>query len=263
MRKSGYRRCQLRRAARTTSSAARWRMVARWIQAEKRSALAAVSALSRSRLKRGTAMIVSTDLHKINYDHMLVVTFTTPETSIHHITHIATAAHSHCEHQTTTTATAILRARARTPFGGGDGMSNCSARAFKFVVLHLVAQKPARTGYRIIRRAERARRRRLLAEPVPTSPKQVKAPRRQWPQITDHRGHRQLTGAAGRSRVACGLPHPGRLRVARTYPPRSEVMRAMENLKPLHLAQRQTPEQEIARRVLGVIDRAAVEIRQL
>ncbi|MFT3848206.1 MAG: PadR family transcriptional regulator [Propionivibrio sp.] len=164
--------------------------------------------------------------------------------------------------------------RAEHPFGGGGRRERLFGSGdLKFVVLHLVAQKPAH-GYEIIKALGE-----LVGGDYSPSPGTVyptlamledlgwiaatpDANGRKEYVISDE-GRQQLTAQQGE--VERVLTHVGHLKSrahARRLP---EIVRAMENLKTALRIRfgDEAPAQEIARRVAEIIDRAAVDIERL
>ena len=164
--------------------------------------------------------------------------------------------------------------RAEHPFGGGGRRERLFGSGdLKFVVLHLVAQKPAH-GYEIIKALSELVGGDYSPSPGTVYPTLAMLEDLGWVAATpDANGRKEYAiTAEGRQQLAAQqtdvervLTHIGHLKSrahARRIP---EIMRAMENLKTalrLRFGD-EAPEQEIARRVAEIIDRAAVEIERL
>ena len=163
------------------------------------------------------------------------------------------------------------------PFGGGGGGGKreriFASGDLKFVVLHLLAQKPAH-GYEIIKALSELVGGDYSPSPGTVYPTLAMLEDLGWVAATPDangrkeyaitaEGQQQL--AAQQAEVERVLTHIFHLKSrahARRVP---EIMRAMENLKTalrLRFGD-EAPEQEIARRVAEIIDRAAVEIERL
>ena len=183
-------------------------------------------------------------------------------------------AHSSCEHHDRHDHHGRPCVRAEHPFGGGGRRERLFGSGdLKFVVLHLVAQKPAH-GYEIIKALSELVGGDYSPSPGTVYPTLAMLEDLGWVSATpDANGRKEYAiTAEGRQQLAAQqtdvervLTHIGHLKSrahARRIP---EIMRAMENLKTalrLRFGD-EAPEQEIARRVAEIIDRAAVEIERL
>lgn len=192
----------------------------------------------------------------------------------HHHPHRHHHAHSSCEHHDRHDHHGRPCVRAEHPFGGGGRRERLFGSGdLKFVVLHLVAQKPAH-GYEIIKALSELVGGDYSPSPGTVYPTLAMLEDLGWVSATpDANGRKEYAiTAEGRQQLAAQqtdvervLTHIGHLKSrahARRIP---EIMRAMENLKTalrLRFGD-EAPEQEIARRVAEIIDRAAVEIERL
>lgn len=192
----------------------------------------------------------------------------------HHHPHRHHHAHSSCEHHDRHDHHGRPCVRAEHPFGGGGRRERLFGSGdLKFVVLHLVAQKPAH-GYEIIKALSELVGGDYSPSPGTVYPTLAMLEDLGWISATpDANGRKEyvITAegwqqlAAQQTDVERVLTHIGHLKSrahARRIP---EIMRAMENLKTalrLRFGD-EAPEQEIARRVAEIIDRAAVEIERL
>ena len=193
----------------------------------------------------------------------------------HHHPHRHHHAHSSCEHHDHhDDRHGHPCVRAEHPFGGGGRRERLFGSGdLKFVVLHLVAQKPAH-GYEIIKALSELVGGDYSPSPGTVYPTLAMLEDLGWVSATpDANGRKEyVITAEGRQQLAAQqtdvervLTHIGHLKSrahARRIP---EIMRAMENLKTalrLRFGD-EAPEQEIARRVAEIIDRAAVEIERL
>lgn len=192
----------------------------------------------------------------------------------HHRPHRHHHAHSSCEHHDRHDHHGRPCVRAEHPFGGGGRRERLFGSGdLKFVVLHLVAQKPAH-GYEIIKALSELVGGDYSPSPGTVYPTLAMLEDLGWVSATpDANGRKEyVITAEGRQQLAAQqtdvervLTHIGHLKSrahARRIP---EIMRAMENLKTalrLRFGD-EAPEQEIARRVAEIIDRAAVEIERL
>lgn len=192
----------------------------------------------------------------------------------HHHPHRHHHAHSSCEHHDRHDHHGRPCVRAEHPFGGGGRRERLFGSGdLKFVVLHLVAQKPAH-GYEIIKALSELVGGDYSPSPGTVYPTLAMLEDLGWVSATpDANGRKEyVITAEGRQQLAAQqtdvervLTHIGHLKSrahARRIP---EIMRAMENLKTalrLRFGD-EAPEQEIARRVAEIIDRAAVEIERL
>ena len=165
--------------------------------------------------------------------------------------------------------------RADHAFGGGGGRREriFASGDLKFVALHLLAQKPGH-GYDLIKSLSELVGGDYSPSPGTVYPTLAMLEDLGWVSATpDANGRKEyVITAEGRQQLAAQqtdvervLTHIGHLKSrahARRIP---EIMRAMENLKTalrLRFGD-EAPEQEIARRVAEIIDRAAVEIERL
>ena len=165
--------------------------------------------------------------------------------------------------------------RADHAFGGGGGRREriFASGDLKFVALHLLAQKPGH-GYDLIKSLSELVGGDYSPSPGTVYPTLAMLEDLGWVGATPDangrkeyaitaEGQQQL--AAQQAEVERVLTHIGHLKSrahARRVP---EIMRAMENLKTalrLRFGD-EAPEQETARRVAEIIDRAAVEIERL
>ena len=183
-------------------------------------------------------------------------------------------AHSSCEHHDRHDHHGRPCVRAEHPFGGGGRRERLFGSGdLKFVVLHLVAQKPAH-GYEIIKALSELVGGDYSPSPGTVYPTLAMLEDLGWVKATpDANGRKEYTiTTEGRQQLAAQqaevervLTHIGHLKSrahARRVP---EIMRAMENLKTalrIRLGD-EVPDPSLARRIAEIIDRAAVDIERI
>lgn len=192
----------------------------------------------------------------------------------HHHPHRHHHAHSFCEHDEHHNRHGHPSVRADHPFGGGGRRERLFGSGdLKFVVLHLVAQKPAH-GYEIIKALSELVGGDYSPSPGTVYPTLAMLEDLGWVTATpDANGRKEyLITADGKQQLAAQqadvervLTHIGHLKSRASARRIPEVMRAMENLKTalrLRFGD-EALEPDLARRIADIIDRAAVNIGRI
>lgn len=183
--------------------------------------------------------------------------------------------HHHCDHAEHGEHRSHPCVRAEHPFGGGGGRREriFAAGDLKFVMLHLLAQKPAH-GYDLIKALGEMVGGDYSPSPGTVYPTLAMLEDLGWISATaDANGRKEFrlsvdgqlrleTMQAEVSRVLAHVSHIKARTHARRIP---EIVRAMENLKTalrMRLGD-DVPEQALTRRISEIIDRAAIEIERI